>query len=58
MLNKKENKPDHDSPDHDTGYILTPNTSKRYEHINQQFDEMMKNSGRPIHSVSLENIFN
>lgn len=43
MLNKKENK--HcDSPDPEAqGYILTPNTIKRYDTINQEFDDMMKN---------------
>lgn len=50
MLNKKEHK-NCDSPDPDsTGYILTPNTLKRYDTINQEFDDMMKNV-RPSHAI-------
>lgn len=51
MLNKKENK--HcDSPDPEAhGCILTPNTIKRYDTINQEFDDMMKNV-RPQQQIS------
>ncbi|XP_039268554.1 myocyte-specific enhancer factor 2C-like isoform X2 [Styela clava] len=55
MLNKKENK-NCDSPDPEsTGYMLTPNTLKRYETINQEFDDMMK-SVRPQQTIPSHHI--
>nr|XP_055031211.1 myocyte-specific enhancer factor 2A [Misgurnus anguillicaudatus]XP_055031285.1 myocyte-specific enhancer factor 2A [Misgurnus anguillicaudatus] len=46
VLNKKEQR-GCESPDPDTSYILTPHTEEKYQKINQEFDNMMRNHKIP-----------
>ncbi|XP_055489343.1 myocyte-specific enhancer factor 2C isoform X2 [Leucoraja erinacea] len=45
-LNKKENK-GCDSPDPDSSYALTPRTEEKYQKINEEFDNMIRNHKIP-----------
>ncbi|XP_051560403.1 myocyte-specific enhancer factor 2A-like [Myxocyprinus asiaticus] len=47
VLNKKEQR-GCDSPDPETSYILTPHTEEKYQKINEEFDNMMRNHKIPV----------
>ncbi|XP_052008005.1 myocyte-specific enhancer factor 2A isoform X1 [Xyrauchen texanus] len=47
VLNKKEQR-GCDSSDPETSYILTPHTEEKYQKINEEFDNMMRNHKIPV----------
>lgn len=47
VLNKKEHR-GCDSPDPDTSYVLTPHAEEKYQKINEEFDNMMRNHKIPV----------
>ncbi|XP_058638044.1 myocyte-specific enhancer factor 2A isoform X2 [Onychostoma macrolepis] len=46
VLNKKEQR-GCDSPDTEASYVLTPHTEEKYQKINEEFDNMMRNHKIP-----------
>ncbi|XP_056599084.1 myocyte-specific enhancer factor 2A [Triplophysa dalaica] len=46
VLNKKEQR-GCESPDPDTSYVITPHTEEKYQKINEEFDNMMRNHKIP-----------
>uniref|UniRef100_A0A8C2DKC2 Myocyte enhancer factor 2ab n=1 Tax=Cyprinus carpio TaxID=7962 RepID=A0A8C2DKC2_CYPCA len=46
VLNKKEQR-GCDSPDPEASYVLTPHTEEKYQKINEEFDNMMRNHKLP-----------
>ncbi|KAK9971390.1 hypothetical protein ABG768_024759 [Culter alburnus] len=46
VLNKKEHR-GCDSPDPESSYVLTPHTEEKYQKINEEFDNMMRNHKIP-----------
>nr|XP_021333803.1 myocyte-specific enhancer factor 2A isoform X1 [Danio rerio] len=46
VLNKKEHR-GCDSPDPDASYVLTPHAEEKYQKINEEFDNMMRNHKIP-----------
>ncbi|KTG36783.1 hypothetical protein cypCar_00008912 [Cyprinus carpio] len=46
VLNKKEQR-GCDSPDPEASYLLTPHTEEKYQKINEEFDNMMRNHKLP-----------
>ncbi|XP_073692803.1 myocyte-specific enhancer factor 2A-like [Garra rufa] len=46
VLNKKEHR-GCDSPDPEASYVLTPHTEEKYQKINEEFDNMMRNHKIP-----------
>ncbi|XP_016140392.1 myocyte-specific enhancer factor 2A isoform X2 [Sinocyclocheilus grahami] len=46
VLNKKEQRAC-DSPDPEASYVLTPHTEEKYQKINEEFDNMMRNHKIP-----------
>ncbi|XP_026122474.1 myocyte-specific enhancer factor 2A isoform X1 [Carassius auratus] len=46
VLNKKEQR-GCDSPDPEASYVLTPHTEEKYQKINEEFDNMMRNHKFP-----------